>query len=197
MSSWRTMDTESPPPVASAHARTIQSTIWSTASRHVLAPANSSGASAGSTNVLPSSPRRVRAGSIGSALNAAKLVVPAALPSTTGDGGGGAVLESRRERRERVGVRERSGGGRRFTDDDDEGGGETGTTTTAVRCLGVVVDVRFGDALGRVGERGLDTVGEELLLLLRPVNLLVVGVAGVTMCSPVGEAGISTLLRTE
>lgn len=109
------------------------------------------------------------------------------------------MLESRRERRERVGVCEMSGGGRRFIDDDDDGrGGEIDVTTVAVRG-GLEAEegdvVRFGDTLGRVEERGLCTVGEVLLLL--PVNLLLLGVSGDTRYGPVGEAGISTLLRTE
>ena len=56
------------PPI-SAHAFAIASTMRSTAARHVSAPASSS--AAGSVNVLP---RRVRAGSIGRALNAANEV---------------------------------------------------------------------------------------------------------------------------
>jgi hypothetical protein len=148
MSSWRTTGAKSPP-LASMHARTIQSTIRSTASRHV--PKNSSGA-ADSTKVLPSWPQ-VRAGSIGSALNAAKLVVSTAaslrLPRTTGDGGG-AVLESRRERRVRVGARARSGGGRRFVDDDDDVGGGEATVEerrSALRGGRETDDVRLGETL--------------------------------------------------
>lgn len=156
------------------------------------------------TNVLPPS-RCVRAGSIGSALNAAKLVVGPASPPPppTGDDDGGAVLESRRERRERVGVYVcvESGGGRRFIDDGR--GGETDVTTAAARGSArrggleaeEEADVgRFGDTLRRVlvvEERGLCTVGEVLLL---PVML---GVSRDTTYGPVGEAGISTLLRTE
>jgi hypothetical protein len=77
----------------------------STASWHVFTLARSSGAH-GSIKVLPLTSRRAR--SIGSALNAAKLVVfefaaslaPSALPvSAVGAGVGNAALESRRDRR--------------------------------------------------------------------------------------------------
>lgn len=202
ISSWRTTGAKSPP-LASMHARTMQSTIRSTASRHV--PINSSGA-AGSTNVLPSLPR-VRAGSIGSALNAAKLVVPAAAsvwPPCTIGGGGGAVLESRRERRVWVDARAMSGGGRRFVDDDDDGGGDEAAAEARRSALrgGREADaVRLGETLGRaVGvipreERGLCMAGE--VLVPPVVNLLVLGVSRDTTYGPVGEVGISTLLRKE
>ena len=123
-------------------------------------------------------------------MNAAKLVVPAAASPpgdvSAGPGPGGAVLERRRERRERVGVRERSSGGRGFID------GAVPRQSEAEEADAV----RFGDRLGRVmavvlGERGICTVGE------LPVNLLVLGVSRETTYGPVGEAGISTLLRTE
>jgi hypothetical protein len=108
----------------------------STASWHVLTPANSSGAE-GSTKVLPLPSRRVR--SIGSALNAAKFVVfalaallasasaPAALlVSGVGAGVGSAALERRRDRRAvaaAAGIRESDG--RYFVVDavDVRGGG--------------------------------------------------------------------------
>lgn len=136
---------------------------------------------------LPS--RRVRAGSIGSALNAAKLIAaataaaavsPATDVSAAGADagvGGGAVLESRRERRERVGARERRGGGRCLI---DNGGVEAEAEAGADA-------VRFGDSL--LGERGLVCT-----VLLLP---LVLGVSRGNTYGPVGEAGISTLLRTE
>ena len=147
-------------------------------------------------NVLPSSLRR-RAGSIGSALNAAKLVMPTA--ASRPEDGGGAVLESKRERRVRVGARERSGGGRCFV--DDEGGGEAGVSATEARLSAArggletegVDAVRLGDTLGRVlEERGLCEVP-----MLPAVNLPVLGVSRETTSGPVGEAGISTLLRKE
>lgn len=201
MSSCRTTGAE-PPPLASIHARTMESTIRSTASRHV--PKNSSDA-ADSTNVLPSLPR-VRAGSIGSTLNAAKHVVSAAAaslrpPCTTGDGGGGAVRESRRERGVRVGARARSGGGRRFVVDDDDGGGEAAAEARrSVLRGGRETDaVRLGER-GVVEERrGLCTAGEVLVLVLVPpvVSLLALGVSTDTTYGPVGEVGISTLLRKE
>jgi hypothetical protein len=123
-------------------------------------------------------------------------------PCTTGDGGG-AVLESRRERRVRVGARERSGGGRRFV--DDEGGGEAGVAAVEARRSAAgggleaegVDAVRLGDTLGRVvevvEERGLC----EVPMPPPAVNLLVLGVSRETTYGPVGEAGISTLLRKE
>lgn len=186
MSSCRTTGSK-PPPLASLHARTMVSTIRSTASRHV--PKNSSGTT-DSTNVLPSLPH-VRAGSIGSALNAAKLVVSVAAslrppPCTTRDGGG-AVLESRRERGVRVGARERSGGGRRFVADDDS----RGVDATAEARRSVLRGGRETDA-ARLEERGLCTAVE--VLVLPVVNLLALGVS---TYGPVGEVGISTLLRKE
>ena len=109
-------------------------------------------------------------------MNAAKLV--ASLPGDAGSGGGGAVLESRRERRERVGgARERRGGGRGFID------AMVPRRSEAAAALAV----RFGDTFG---DRGLCTIDEVL-----PV--LVLGVSRETTYGPVGEAGISTLLRTE
>ena len=116
----------------------MASTMRSTASWQVFTLARSSGAH-GSTKVLPLTSRRAR--SIGSALNAAKLVVfesaaslaPSALPvSAVGAGVGNAALESRRDRRAvavAVGVR-KSDGCRYFVADiadvdvDDDGGGE-------------------------------------------------------------------------
>jgi hypothetical protein len=119
-------------------------------------------------------------------LNAAKLVVPAAAASLPGDvsgaGAGGAVLERRRERRERVGARGRSGGGRGFID---------GALPRRSEAEEADAAVRFGDTLGRGVERGGCTVGE------LPENLLVLGVSRETTYGPVGEAGISTLLRTQ
>ena len=121
-------------------------------------------------------------------------------PCTTGDGGGGAVRESRRERGVRVGARARSGGGRRFVVDDD-GGGEAATEAhRSVLRGGRETDaIRLGER-GVVEERrGLCTAGELLVLVLVPpvVSLLTLGVSTDTTYGPVGEVGISTLLRKE
>jgi hypothetical protein len=175
----------------------------STASWHVLALANSSGADS-TINPVPS--RRVRAGSIGRALNAAKLVVFPA-PFGSGENGeeGDAMLESRRDRRAAVdGVRE-SGGGLRFADRVCVvfGVSADGGDRIAVDLFGLGEAARVGDGELEVdgclrnvlerGESGLGLVGE--VEAPRPlVNfLLLFGEAR----GPLGEDGMSTLLRRE
>lgn len=175
----------------------------STASWHVLALAKSSGADS-MMDPVPS--RRVRAGSIGRALNAAKLVVfPALLGSGENGEEGDAVLESRRDRRAAVdGVRE-SGGGLRFADkvcvvfgvSADDGD----RIAVDLFVLGEAADVGNSElevdgCLGNVperGESGLGLIGE----VEAPgplVNLLLLfGEAR----DPLGEDGMSTLLRRE
>jgi hypothetical protein len=170
--------------LASAHAQTIVSTMRSTASRHVLAPASSFGAADSTMNVLPSA-RRMRAGSVGRALNAAKLVlVTSSIPVTVswdgdGDEGGGTASESMRERREEVLDARESDAGRCFVGDD------VGNVEGAE-----IEHVRPGDMLER-GERALRLVGDVLDWL---VNLLVL--PG-DMLGPVGKVGRSILLRME
>jgi hypothetical protein len=168
--------------LASVHAQTIVSTMRSTASRHVLAPASSFGAADSTMNVLPSA-RRMRAGSIGRALNAAKLVT-SSLPVTVswdgdGDEGGGTASESMRERREEVLDARESDAGRCFVGDD------VGNVEGAA-----IEHVRPGDMLER-GERALRLVGDVLDWL---VNLLVL--PG-DVLGPVGKVGRSILLRME
>jgi hypothetical protein len=168
--------------LASVHAQTIVSTMRSTASRHVLAPASSFGAADSTMNVLPSA-RRMRAGSIGRALNAAKLVT-SSLPVTVswdgdGDEGGGTASESMRERREEVLDARESDAGRCFVSDD------VGNVEGAA-----IEHVRPGDMLER-GERALRLVGDVLDWL---VNLLVL--PG-DVLGPVGKVGRSILLRME
>jgi len=173
----------------------------STASWHVLVLAKSSGADS-TMNPVPS--RRVRAGSIGRALNAAKLVVFPALAGSGEKGEeGDAVLESRRDRRAVVmdGVRE-SGGGLRFAARGCVAFGVSadGGDRTAVDLfvLGEAVDGGnrergwFGNVLER-GESGLGLIGvveapgplANLLLLFGEAR------------GPLGEDGTSTLLRRE
>jgi hypothetical protein len=100
-----------------------------------------------------------------------------------------------------VGARARSGGGRRFVDDDDDGGGEAAAEVRRSTLRGgrEADDVRLGETLGRVmgvvEERGLCTAGR--VLVPPVVNLLVLGVSRGTTYGPVGEVGISTLLRKE
>jgi hypothetical protein len=156
------------------------------------------------------SSRRVRVGSIGSALNAAKLVLAAsALPalavvSRDGDGGG-AVLERRRDRRVAVGVRA-SGGGRGLVDIEIDVvrvgvGVDGGDIAAGLVCLfasvpgwaGVlvvvvelVVDACIRNSL-ESGERGVDLVGETLDL---PMDLF-------ELLGTLGEEGRSMLLRRE
>ena len=152
-------------------------------------------------NPVPS--RRVRAGSIGRALNAAKLVVlfPALLSSGEKGEEGDAVLESRRDRRAAVdGVLE-SGGGLRFVFGVSVDGGDRIPADFKLFVLGEAADVedrepevggRLGNVLDR-GESGLGLVGEveapgprvNLLALFREAR------------DPLGEDGTSTLLRRE
>jgi hypothetical protein len=183
----------------------------STASRHVPVLAKSSGADS-TMNPVPS--RRVRAGSIGRALNAAKLVVllfPALLGSGEKGEEGDAVLESRRDRRAAVdGVRE-SGGGLRFAAKacvvvvlfgvSVDGGDRVPADFKLLFVLGEAADVgdralEVGGWLGNVldrGESGLGLVGEVEARGPR-VNLLALfGEAR----GPLGEDGTSTLLRRE
>ena len=101
-----------------------------------------------------------------------------------------------------MGARAMSGGGRRFI--DDAGGGEDIVIARRSADWGALEAeeetdaVRLGDMLWRVvgfvEERGLCTGGEALVLMPPAVNLLVLGD---TTYGPVGEAGISTLLRKE
>jgi hypothetical protein len=155
-------------------------------------------------------------GSIGSALNAAKLVlVASALPalavvSRDGDGGG-AVLESRRDRRVAVGVRA-SGGGRGLVDIEMDvvrvgvgvDGGDIdiaaglvflfasvpGWAGVLVVVVELAVDVCIRNSL-ESGERGVDLVGETLDL---PMDLF--ELFG-DMLGTLGEEGRSMLLRRE
>ena len=188
----------------------MASTMRSTASRHVPVLAKSSGADS-TMNPVPS--RRVRAGSIGRALNAAKLVAlcPALLGSGEKGEEGDAVLESRRDRRAAVdGVRE-SGGGLRFVAKAcvvvavlfgvSVDGGDRIPADFRLFVLGETADVEdraleVGGWLGNVldrGERGLGLVGEVEAPGPR-VNLLALfGEAR----DPLGEDGTSTLLRRE
>lgn len=162
-----------------------------------------------------SSRRRVRAGSIGRALKAAKLVPPtdALIPGVEGEkrGDGAAVLKSRRDRRVAAdGVRE-SGGGLRLVDSVvwvRVGVGVDGGDRIAVGFVRFllceapanvdeVVDGCLSDTLER-GESGLDLVGEavtETETLGAPMNLLLLPL-GETR-SPLGEGGMSALLRRE
>ena len=180
------------------------STMRSTASRHVLVLAKSSGAD---STMSPVPSRRVRAGSIGRALNATKLVVfPALLGSGENGEEGDAVLESRFDRRAVVDGARESGGGLRFADKvcvvfevSVDGGGDR--IAVDLFALGKAADVgdrelEVDGCLGNVlerGESGLGLVGE----VEAPgplVNLLLL--FGETR-APLGEDGTSTLLRRE
>ena len=180
----------------------------STASWHVLVLARSSGADSTTTTkalplplpaVLATVPsRRVRAGSIGSALNAAKLV----LVLVCGEKGeeGEAVLVSRRERRVAADGVRASGGGLRFV-----GGCVEGARRSAVAAAGLFVlrgaaagvgELAAGGWLGNAlarGESGLGLVGEAGKLG-PAVNLLLL--VGETR-GPLGDGGRSMLLRRE
>jgi hypothetical protein len=199
----------------------------STTSWHVLAFSRSSSADS-TTKPLPpvslvlapvpvpvvSSRRRVRVGSIGRALKAAKLVLPtdALVPGVEGErGDGAAVLKSRRDRRVAAdGVRE-SGGGLRFV--DSVVGGRVGVSVDGGDRIAVdfgkfllgeapanveeVVDGCLSDTLER-GESGLDLVGEaetETETLGPLMNLLLLPLG--EMRGPLGEDGMSALLRRE
>jgi hypothetical protein len=146
----------------------------------------------------------MRAGSIGRALKAAKLVFPsgALVPGVEGvEGGGAAVLESRRDRRVAVdGVRE-SGGGLRLAD-SAVGVGVDGGDRIVVGFGGLALGeaanvwvelVDISNTLER-GESGVDLVGETGTLG-PPMNLLPV-LLGETR-GPLGDDGMSTLLRRE
>jgi hypothetical protein len=126
----------------------------------------------------------MRAGSIGRALNAAKLIlVTSLLPVIVSwdgdeDKGGGMVFESMRERREEVlGSRKNDAGCCFVGDVGDLKGAE-------------IEDVRPGDML-EWGEWALRLVGDMLDWL---VNRLVL--PG-DVLGPVGKVGRSTLLRME
>jgi hypothetical protein len=199
----------------------------STTSWHVLAFSRSSSADS-TTKPLPpvslvltsvpvpvvSSRRRVRVGSIGRALKAAKLVLPtdALVPGVEGErGDGAAVLKSRRDRRVAAdGVRE-SGGGLRFV--DSVVGGRVGVSVDGGDRIAVdfgkfllgeapanveeVVDGCLSDTLER-GESGPDLVGEaetETETLGPLMNLLLLPLGEVR--GPLGEDGMSALLRRE
>jgi hypothetical protein len=148
----------------------------------------------------------MRAGSIGRALNAAKLVFPsdALVPGVEGvEGGGAAVLESRRDRRVAVDGARESGGGLRLTD-SAAGVGVDGGDRIVVgfgslalgEAASVWVELVDGDPSDtrERGESGVDLVGETGTLG-PPVNLLPV-LLGETR-GPLGEDGMSTLLRRE
>ncbi len=142
--------------------------------------------------------RRVRAGSIGSALNAAKLV--AALALVCGEKGeeGEAVLVSRRERRVAADGVRASGGGLRFVGGCVEGGGRSAVAAAGLLVLrgaagvGELASGWLGNALAR-GESGLGLVGEAEKLG-PAVNLLLW--VGETR-GPLGDGGRSMLLRRE
>jgi hypothetical protein len=139
----------------------------------------------------------MRAGSIGRALKAAKLMFPsgALVPGVEGvEGGGAAVLESRRDRRVAVdGVRE-SGGGLRLADSAVGVGVDGGDRIVLGEAANVCVElVDISITLER-GECGVDLVGETGTLG-PPVNLLPV-LLGETR-GALGEDGMSTLLRRE
>jgi hypothetical protein len=163
-----------------------------------------------------SSRRRVRVGSIGRALKAAKLELPtdAPVPGVEGDkrGDGAAVLKSRRDRRVAAdGVRE-SGGGLRFV--DSVVGVRVGVSVVGVDgedrievefgkfLLGEapadvkeMVDGCLSDTLER-GESGLDLVGEAVTETLgTSMNLLLPPLWETR--GPLGKDGMSALLRRE
>lgn len=163
-----------------------------------------------------SSRRRVRVGSIGRALKAAKLELPtdAPVPGVEGDkrGDGAAVLKSRRDRRVAAdGVRE-SGGGLRFV--DSVVGVRVGVSVVGVDgedrievefgkfLLGEapadvkeMVDGCLSDTLER-GESGLDLVGEAVTETLGTSMNLLLPPFWETR-GPLGKDGMSALLRRE
>ena len=180
----------------------MASTMRSTASWHVLVLAKSSGADS-MMDPVPS--RRVRAGSIGRALNAAKLVVfPALLGSGEKGEAGDAVLESRCDRRSVVGGVRESGGGLRFAERacvvfgvNVDGGDRTAVDLFVLGEAAGVGDreLEVGGWFGNVRERGESGFGLVGEVEAGPfVNLpLLSGEAR----RPLGKDGVSTLLRRE